>query len=920
MSNVIILCANPQCQQPLACNSSLAGQAVQCPRCGTLTAVGDVGQDGFPGGIRLGQYTIVRKIGQGGMGRVYEALQDGLGRRVALKVPRVTLSMDPRFFKRFLREAQIAATLNHRNIVQVYEVGNDKGYPFFSMELVEGETLQARLARETRLPPAVALEFLFQSVRGLAHAGQHRVVHRDIKPGNLILALDGTLKITDFGLARAQGSGQQTSQIVGGTATYMSPEQAWCQKNLDIRSDIYSLGASFYHALAGHVPFQGRTAAETISLAARGLRRPLDEIQPDVSPRLAQIVEKMMNRDAAERYQTPTEILVDLDQLKALEFPPNPTSKASAPSAGDFRPRDPPPSRRAPACLRSSARPESGARPAAVRSPAEKRQQIAAWTLGVLIAMAGALFWVLHRARPESGPGPTLERLPATRPEEDYRLQNSTHSRPEPVPEEKPQQAPNAPSRGVQVDSDSVAGSDAKRTEESPLESAVIIPRWPAQRDSWKPEARAQEAAAADAVAAEAKPSPASVPPLPAVEDVSLPPDEFPEDQAEAFGRMEDSLTPLLKTHEHASAWEEVQRLALRPENARFRDDLSAMKQDFEAVEALWQQFLQAMEAAKGTEEIFNIRRGRLAGARDGLLLLEINSRTERLAPADVGPGKIQEKLQISPARSPAETCHALAAFWLHEGRKDKARELLEGIGGSHPDASRLLQWLRWSREAEATQMIRAIQADQAGRNFDAVLKRVSDLLRDFEDTRAVTRRKSDLEQLRAGAEAAILKEKEKVQAALERLEVLVQQVQKERERWYDDMKEKVKQQYEKESTDPETYVRRGDAEFGHYVEHAACPKSDNLKTLKTILENMPRVTQFVQDVQNRKIEYKKMIEQLEKEIDQAKKNYQAGLAKLETLYKEKRRSLKNREGRVARRIREGINLTNEEILRELRG
>lgn len=318
---LLIYCSNPQCQQALSCPAEFVGKQVQCPKCGMLTLVAALNVDGFAPGTRLGNYTLARKIGEGGMGSVYEAMQEGLNRRVALKVLRGRFTDDPNYLKRFQREAQSAASLNHRNIVSVYEIAQDQGYSFFSMEFVDGETLQDRLSQQKKLSVKEGLSYLVQAARALAHAWEHTIIHRDIKPNNLILTKNGTLKITDLGLAKAiQTSGEKTSMVLG-APSYMSPEQAKNLEGVDIRADIYSLGATFYHAFTGQVPFVLNTVAEVMSQLPEAPLRPVRDVNPDVPPLVAEVIEKMLAKEPEHRYQSPKELLIDLDQVRTILFP-----------------------------------------------------------------------------------------------------------------------------------------------------------------------------------------------------------------------------------------------------------------------------------------------------------------------------------------------------------------------------------------------------------------------------------------------------------------------------------------------------------------------------------------------------------------------------------------------------------------------
>ena len=192
----------------------------------------------------LGRYKIVERIGGGGMGVVWKANDLILDRHVALKILRPEMSEDEDFVLRFRREAKAAASLSHPNIVSIYDVGEDQGLHFIVMELVEGETLRDKLNREGRLEPEEALNIAAQICLGLAHAHNNNIIHRDIKPQNILLTELGHVKVADFGIARALGVVSTTStDLVVGSASYLSPEQAR-NGQVSARSDLYSLGLS----------------------------------------------------------------------------------------------------------------------------------------------------------------------------------------------------------------------------------------------------------------------------------------------------------------------------------------------------------------------------------------------------------------------------------------------------------------------------------------------------------------------------------------------------------------------------------------------------------------------------------------------------------------------------------------------------
>ena len=253
---------------------------------------------------RIGHYTLVSELGRGGMGVVYKAHEESLNRYVALKVLGEQLAADPSFVARFVREAQAAAALNHPNIVQIFFIGEDKGLHYFVMEYVAGRTLLTLVREQGRIPKERAAQFMLQAAQGLAAAHDLGLIHRDIKPSNLMLNEHGVVKIADFGLALPQDALTRltVSGLLVGTPGYLSPEQCRGEKP-DPRSDIYSLGVTFYEILTGRLPFQGDSPLALI-------RQILDEEPPDIAVlagdidgELRSIVHRMIAKDPAQRFR-----------------------------------------------------------------------------------------------------------------------------------------------------------------------------------------------------------------------------------------------------------------------------------------------------------------------------------------------------------------------------------------------------------------------------------------------------------------------------------------------------------------------------------------------------------------------------------------------------------------------------------------
>src|SRR4051812_16066098 len=276
---------------------------------------------GAPGARLLGRrYELGGLLGHGGMAEVYRAADTRLGRDVAIKVLRSDLARDPTFLSRFRREAQSAASLNHPMIVAVYDTGQDNGVtpplPYIVMEYIRGKTLREVLQSEGRLTPQRATEIVADVCSALDYSHRAGIIHRDIKPGNVMLTGEGAVKVMDFGIARAVAATTSTvtaTAAVMGTAQYLSPEQARGEA-VDARSDIYSAGVLFYELLTGRPPFQGDSPVAIAYQHVREDPPPPSTYEPDLPPDLDAIVLKALAKNPDNRYQTAHEMREDLER------------------------------------------------------------------------------------------------------------------------------------------------------------------------------------------------------------------------------------------------------------------------------------------------------------------------------------------------------------------------------------------------------------------------------------------------------------------------------------------------------------------------------------------------------------------------------------------------------------------------------
>ncbi len=338
----------------------------------TKTSVGDrrVGR-------RVSHFDIIERIGEGGMGVVYKARDRDLQRTVAIKFLPRALTADVEAKERFIIEARAASALDHPHIATIYETGEtaEDGL-FIAMAYYEGETLKGTIQRGP-LPIDRAMKITAQLVEGLAEAHSKGVVHRDVKSGNVMICSDGSIRLLDFGLAKQVHTATLTrTGTTLGTAAYMSPEQARGE-SVDHRTDLWSLGAVLYEMLTGEKPFQGENAYAIIYSILHEDPKAITDLRPEVDPALADIVERCLEKDSEQRYQSASDLLADLDEAIATSEIPSPATRGRS---GPTRRRS--------------------------RRPSGKRRKVPIALLIILVVVAGIGTWILKRPAPEPKPEP----------------------------------------------------------------------------------------------------------------------------------------------------------------------------------------------------------------------------------------------------------------------------------------------------------------------------------------------------------------------------------------------------------------------------------------------------------------------------------------------------------------------------------
>ena len=268
---------------------------------------------------KIGRYQLLKKVGQGAMGVVYKAMDPSIERIVAVKTMSADLDSDPELRARFFREARSAGQLSHKNIVTIYDLGEEAGKAFMAMEFLDGEDIKQLITRGAPVPIESKVAYMIEVLEGLAHAHQKGIFHRDVKPGNIYITNSGQVKILDFGLARMASSDMTKTGLVMGTPNYMSPEQI-NGTAIDHRSDIFSAGATFYELLTTRKPFYSSSLQSTFFKILQQDPEPLETIDPSIPPEFSTVLLKAMAKSPAARYQSVEEMLQALERFpKMLE-------------------------------------------------------------------------------------------------------------------------------------------------------------------------------------------------------------------------------------------------------------------------------------------------------------------------------------------------------------------------------------------------------------------------------------------------------------------------------------------------------------------------------------------------------------------------------------------------------------------------
>ena len=376
-------------------------------------------------------YEIWLKVGEGGMGCVYKARDVSLDRVVALKILPPGSEKDPEHTSRFIQEARNAARLNHENIVKAFDVGLCRDHYYYVMEFVDGPSLKEAIENDRPLDERRSLEIAIQVAKALEHASSYDVVHRDIKPANILLTPEGTAKLTDLGISKLTDGDASTTDTgtALGTPNYISPEQARGDADVDVRSDIYSLGATLYYMVTGEAPFPDSNPVVVMS------KHLLEELPspkaktPELSDHFCQVVQKMTAKDRDDRYQSAADLLVDLERVRD-GMPPQATPVGGEQPAAEMEEKIDRISHRA--AERKKSRQYGSQRRRGAPSAGGPGLVIILSGIGVLAALGALYFFVLNPPE-DAGPAPSPAATPAEKPAPPVRRPRKPKPPPDPA-------------------------------------------------------------------------------------------------------------------------------------------------------------------------------------------------------------------------------------------------------------------------------------------------------------------------------------------------------------------------------------------------------------------------------------------------------------------------------------------------------
>jgi len=712
------------------------------------------------GVTRLAGFEILEKIGQGGMGAVFRARQTSMDRIVALKILPPKLAQDPSFKQRFLQEAQISAKLSHLNIISGIDCGDSGGFTYFAMEFVDGKTVKQILKEREKLPYAEAFSIVRQVAEALVYAESKGMVHRDIKPDNIMLTKDGKAKLCDLGLAKQQHDDTNVTQAgqALGTPNYISPEQARGESNVDTRADIYSLGATFYHLLSGNPPFAAPTGASVMALhISEEARSPCDS-DPLLPTSYGQIISKMMAKSPGDRYANARQLVGDLEAAQQKLMPTAATFRAKSSCALPRRATKPE-AHEAHAGEMAPLEPLPADSATGLRKAVSSRAGLALAALGLLVVLGATGYWIwgLH------GSGQVAQ----VQPGEPDRPAAQNHGTGEPKalaavkPEEPEPKAKTQPAEQPKV--------EPKTVPEAPAKAPAPAPKNPEPPPATpEPPAKVPEPTPAPTKTPVATPKPEEVQISKAKTDTAeeeAPPPKVASTPDMLYARFLGEFKKPSAKGELRKFQEELKELAAKTEFDVARADVNADLDDLAKAVVFEQEAVKAMAAAGGSFELneeiarkWQAKKGKIVGfdpAR-GMLMVELMNGMQ--LPIGASTLSFADILKHAPDKSPAAQLRYLAARGYHA----EAAAIFKAQGASFKPEL-LARWERKLRllasgelelRAEATfEILRKVAEAKHWRTFTTL---ADDFDKSYGNTSAATEHVAELLQWKAASRLAL--------------------------------------------------------------------------------------------------------------------------------------------------------------------
>ncbi|MBI2190903.1 MAG: serine/threonine protein kinase [Planctomycetes bacterium] len=939
---------------------------MQLPRQAATMAAGDVSgqREKEMGGQRiqqLGRYRLMERLGMGGMGTVYKAIDVPLNRVVALKILSTQLATDQKYVERFLREARSAAALNHPNIVGALDVGQEGKFFYFTMEFIDGTTIQQRLKAQGKFSGAEALNIVLQVAQALQHASSKNIIHRDIKPDNIMITSGGEVKLTDLGLAKAVDNQDATITQAGrmlGTPHYASPEQIRGELTIDGRTDIYSLGMTLYHMVVGSPAFDGATAAV---ITVKHLNEAFPDPKaacPELSDELSHVLRKMTQKVVADRYSSAQELIEDLESVRRGEWPfhagPPPahlarkgaiSKRRAAPRSQ--RGRDPMPLIGLAAVfllvfgfayyffvLRENPSEESGSAalpmvdPAQAQAASERLARSFRATEEYAQSNPQDYGEVIDRLEgiQRRGRG-TIYEVKARDMMNSWRMQWDAAARAELLKRQQDGEA--FLQRGQFADA-------ARLWSEFPEGLLTENVRTAVQQQ--KSRVRELEAQAATASKPEDDPGSAGSIALKGSKEepsgqssgtARILETEDLQALLKAYRGILEALSPLLEQRDFAQAGQMAESLAAQPAHELLRPFLERLRGDLPPLESFIERALSTLGDKVGQEITLSGIPSKLIEVRKDTLLVEYGGQNQEMPTKKFKAQDFIKILGLSESSATPEDALAIGLIYFCDRRYADAGSWFVRVNGSSPTAV-YQEMVALSAENEAQQKMGEVRAVHEKKDYKALEKMIKEVASAHGQTRVFKEQEAFLDRCRMEMDEARTQREQEARGLLGDVDQMADNLQSSLEREYQGKKRDVQEAFEKAMTDPFHFRIHvvfdkpagggGSSEMAvkrFVVERVNQPmdKKEKLEEVEDLLDNHKGL--LMPDSWRTLIDARK---QIEKEIPQIQRKYEGIAAKVKKEYEQKQQGLESRKRRLIQRIKEGDSMTADQARAALRG